>query len=366
MMRKGMVLAIGLLATTQADAQSWLVNGLAPSNLYFNTVSGDKISLHGNRINATNMYGFGVRDYTLYNKTNGTYAWLKNTNVTSSDDQYDIFAKSIMHLAQDGNGTILTLRENNASNAANSGEIRFLEKNNSTFGGYLKYNGSTNDFQLGTYNGASKQPALSIERSSRNIGIGTSSASERLVVEDNDPRLIVRDGSGNNSSLAATIELQEYASGNFNGGGYLRWNGSSNQLVLGTKSSGNESDIFVVSRNGQNVGIGTTSNSALSSTFKLHVNGKIRAKEIVVETGWADYVFEDDYELRSLEDVETYIENNGHLPDVPSAQHVEEHGVTVGEMEAVLLRKVEELTLYVIEMKKENDALKAEVELLKK
>lgn len=146
----------------------------------------------------------------------------------------------------------------------------------------------------------------------------------------------------------------------------MRWNGSSNQLILGTKSSGNESDIFVVSRNGQNVGIGTTSNSALSSTYKLHVNGKIRAKEIVVETGWADFVFEKDYELRSLNDVEAFIEDNGHLPDVPSAAHVEENGVTVGEMEAILLRKVEELTLYVIEMKKENDALKADIQSLKK
>lgn len=368
---KGTLLALGLCMTMEAEAQSWLSNGLPPDNLYFSTVDGDKISLYGNRIGATNMYGFGVRDYTLYNKTNGMYAWLKNTNVASTDDQYDIFNKSMMHLSHDSNGPTLTLREGTASNSANSGEIRLLEQlgnlqTGSLNGGYMKYDGSSNDFQLGTYSGSSKEVALSIERGTRNVGIGTSTANARLVVEDDDAKLVIRDGAGNNSSQAATIELQEYSSGSFDGGGYLRWDGSANQMVFGTKSVGVESDLFVLSRNNQTVGIGTTSNAALSSTYKLHVNGKIRAKEIVVETGWADFVFEKDYDLRSLEDVESFIADNGHLPDVPSAKHVEENGVTVGEMEAILLRKVEELTLYVIEIKKENDALKADLESLKK
>mgnify|MGYP000748724498 CR=1 FL=1 len=96
------------------------------------------------------------------------------------------------------------------------------------------------------------------------------------------------------------------------------------------------------------------------------MNIRIRTTEIVVETGWADFVFEDDYQLRSLEEVESYIAENGHLPDVPSAQHVEENGVTVGEMEATLLQKVEELTLYMIELKKQNDSLQSEIDDLKK
>jgi len=364
-MKKGMLLAFGLITASQVDAQTWLANGLPPSDIYFNSATGDKISLYGNRIGATNMYGLGVGNSTFYHKTNGSYAWLANMNVLDSDDQFDIFAKSIMHLSDDADGTILSLRENNVYGSSNSGEIRFLEKGSTLMGGFMKYNGSSNDFQLGTYTGTNKGIALSIERNSRNVGIGTENANERLVVEDNDPKFILRDGSGNNSSNAAAIELLEYSSGSYDGGGYLRWDGSANQLVFGTKLTGNNSDIFVVSRNGQNVGIGTTSNSALSSAYKLHVNGKIRAKEIVVETGWADFVFESDYKLRSLEEVESYIQDNGHLPDVPSAEDVAENGVTVGEMEAVLLQKIEELTLYVIEMKKQNDALKAEVQTLK-
>ncbi|MEW7289450.1 hypothetical protein [Aquimarina sp. 2304DJ70-9] len=103
------------------------------------------------------------------------------------------------------------------------------------------------------------------------------------------------------------------------------------------------------------VGIGT---SSPSSNYMLSVNGKIRAKEIRVETGWADYVFEDEYELRTLEEVEAFIAKNGHLPDVPSAKEVEANGIELGSMDATLLRKLEEITLYLIELKKENEELK--------
>ena len=99
------------------------------------------------------------------------------------------------------------------------------------------------------------------------------------------------------------------------------------------------------------VGIGTS----INQDEDLAVNGKIKAKEIKVETGWSDFVFEADYRLRPLAEVEQFIEENKHLPDIPSAKEVETNGVNVGEMEAKLLQKIEELTLYVIELKKQNE-----------
>ncbi len=102
------------------------------------------------------------------------------------------------------------------------------------------------------------------------------------------------------------------------------------------------------------LGIGTT----VVDGYRLSVNGTVRAKEIVVEAGWADYVFEDDYRLRPLEEVASFIAQNGHLPDVPSAAEVEEKGVALGEMESTLLRKVEELTLYVLELHREIESLR--------
>jgi hypothetical protein len=102
-----------------------------------------------------------------------------------------------------------------------------------------------------------------------------------------------------------------------------------------------------------NIGIGT-----LNPTFKLSVNGTIRTKEVVVETGWADYVFDEKYPLRSLEDVERFIKTHKHLPNIPSAKEVEEKGLYMGDMQKKMMEKIEELTLYIIELKKEIESLK--------
>ena len=103
------------------------------------------------------------------------------------------------------------------------------------------------------------------------------------------------------------------------------------------------------------VSINTTSNPG---NYELIVNGEIRAKEVIVETGWADYVFENGYNLKSIQEVESFIKENKHLPDIPSANEVEANGVDLGEMNMLLLKKVEELTLYIINQQKEIEALK--------
>ncbi|MGJ1448148.1 hypothetical protein ACR79S_15110 [Sphingobacterium spiritivorum] len=111
-----------------------------------------------------------------------------------------------------------------------------------------------------------------------------------------------------------------------------------------------------------NVGIGTD-----VPTEKLSVKGNIRAKEIKVETAnWPDYVFEEDYRLTPLTEIETFIKANKHLPDIPSAQKIAEDGLSVGEMNKLLLKKVEELTLYMIELSAANKQLKEEQTKMKK
>ncbi len=111
------------------------------------------------------------------------------------------------------------------------------------------------------------------------------------------------------------------------------------------------------------VGVGT-----MNPQSKLSVNGTITAKEVkVTSSGWSDFVFADDYQLRSLESVAAYIEKNNHLPDIPSGAEIEQGGIAVSEMLAKQMQKIEELTLYVIELEekaKRVDSLEARLAAL--
>lgn len=130
---------------------------------------------------------------------------------------------------------------------------------------------------------------------------------------------------------------------------------SSNRLIYNVKQSGNISFE-------QKVGIGTST----MGSHLLAVDGSIGAREVTVESsGWSDFVFEDDYKLPSLEEVEKHIVEKGHLIDVPSALDIEENGIPLGEMDAKLLQKIEELTLYVLELNKKNNQLQEEVNHLR-
>ncbi|RYU94743.1 hypothetical protein [Emticicia agri] len=118
--------------------------------------------------------------------------------------------------------------------------------------------------------------------------------------------------------------------------------------------------------NGQ-VGIGTTN---IPTDYKLAVGGNIIAEKIKVKKRvggvWPDYVFSPDYKLPSLEDVEQFTKKNSHLPEIPSAKEIESDGQDLGEMNRLLLKKIEELTLYMIEQNKEIKALKLKVEQMEK
>jgi hypothetical protein len=117
-----------------------------------------------------------------------------------------------------------------------------------------------------------------------------------------------------------------------------------------------------------NLGIGTTTPDQM-----LSVAGTIHSKEVKVDlTGFPDYVFKPTYKLRPLAEVKSYIDQNQHLPEMPSAQEVEKNGVNLGEMNKLLVKKVEELTLYLIEkdekqqkQQEQISALLKDVQLLK-
>ena len=102
-----------------------------------------------------------------------------------------------------------------------------------------------------------------------------------------------------------------------------------------------------------NIGIGTSNFTDGTDTYRLSVKGKVRAEEIKVYNTWADYVFSPSYELPTLKQVESYIAQNGHLPNVPSAKEITEKGLPLGEMAKIQQEKIEELMLYLIQQNKE-------------
>lgn len=121
--------------------------------------------------------------------------------------------------------------------------------------------------------------------------------------------------------------------------------------------------VVVIQDNGGRVAIGGTK---VANGYKLSVSGKVICEELKVQlkSAWPDYVFADHYKLKSLEEVEQHIQAEKHLPGMPAAAEVEKEGLEIGDMQKKMMEKIEELTLYVIEINKENKALKQRLEQL--
>jgi hypothetical protein len=203
--------------------------------------------------------------------------------------------------------------------------------------GYVKWVNSAR--RLAIYTTSASEP-VTLQENGGNVGIGTIAPQSPLHVKGGFGAIRV-DTEGNGISYG---DMLFYEGATRIAG--IRAHKPSNSNVPGLLEIW--SDAGNINFLGGNVGIGTH-----LPTHRLSVNGTIKAKEVIVETaGWSDHVFEDDYKLASLEEVETHIREHRHLPGIPVAREVEEQGVSVGEMQAMLLAKIEELTLHAIAQEK--------------
>ena len=179
-----------------------------------------------------------------------------------------------------------------------------------------------------------------------NVGIGTTAPGSKLDVDSNSAGGALRISNSAVTDRESFMGISGAANSIINGDGVGDLSIVANGPKINFSANNGTTDQLTILSNGR-VGIGTT-----NPTHPLTVNGAVRAKEVIVDTGWSDYVFDEHYKLAPLSEVESHIKAEKHLPGIPSAQQVAAQGISVGEMQAKLLAKIEELTLHQIEQEK--------------
>ncbi len=199
-------------------------------------------------------------------------------------------------------------------------------------------------------NGSGEADFLRLCRYGKGVQIGLAG------VGSSDATLSVARGSGMNGTamFRGTTHISHFNYGT-NEDTFIRGGKNGSSVVINDTHNGN----VYLAEGGGNVGIGTG-----NLAYRLNVNGTIRSKEIVVESNWADYVFEDTYSLPSLHEVEQFIHQHHHLPNMPAATDVKNNGLAVGDVQTKMMEKIEELTLYIIDLHHEIETMKETINLL--
>jgi hypothetical protein len=194
---------------------------------------------------------------------------------------------------------------------------------------------------------------INVANSSK-VGIGTIAPGDKLTVQDADGTV-----TAGQHSIASFIRL----TGADTRGVILGYYADGTNVNAAVVRSSNGTDMLLQPLLG-NVGIGTTT----TGSYKLAVEGTIGARRLKItqQATWADFVFQSDYQLPPLQEVENYIKTNKHLAGIPSESEVKKEGIDVGEMNKLLLQKVEELTLYMIEEHKQKQKMQEVIEELLK
>lgn len=398
------------------------------SPIYFDGIIRDKISLHLDRLGSTNMYGFGVEGSALYYKSPFIHRWYVNANADNGasskldldvsglelrsgdflvqrggeinfswdgskragikatnsypENELQFFTAShleSMRIDTDGKvgiGTTdptqkLHVNDGNIyganptddflqiSRKQGKASVKGIFSNTSGFDSHVIIDaGRTSDAVFLNHYISSN---VYIATGGGEVGIGTTTPNEKLDVRgsiygysDVDAFVKIKRKQGQASIIGVFDNTPGY-----DGHVIIDAGRTSDAVYLNHYI---ESNVYVATGGG-NVGIGTS-----NPDEKLTVKGKIHSEEVRVDLSvpGPDYVFEPNYNLTSLQETKAYIQKNKHLPEIPSAAEMEVNGIELGGMNMLLLKKIEELTLHLINQSEELTAQKKEIEALKK
>ena len=323
--------------TIGRDLMSLNANG----NLGIGTTNpSERVDIVGN-IRIRNLSGTGDRNLVVDQngrvKTGtigaGDTDWLENSTTVSSGKRVFMYGPAF-----DGNNNSTMVLSNVTTGPAplylTLGPVSYYDANE--LNTYNMIGASQGAHQLNIQNQSAGN--LSLVEGGGRVGIGSVSSNAKLNIVGTD-----------NNGVDATLRVETAGNGQV-----LLFDG--NEIDV----TGNVNTLALNSNSGHPVSIGS---HHVPSGFKFSVNGKMIAEELMVQlkSNWPDYVFKEDYALRSIPALEKEIQKLGHLPGLPSAEEVESNGQEVGMMQVKLVEKVEELTLYIIQLQKEIDSLKTKL-----
>ena len=344
------------------------------------TLAGIAAAIDGRQLSLFNRSGF-----TMQVKNEDATVVATDMIVTGTNADITIPNKGILSLQYDTNEGRWIVKS--SSQAAVGSGVSYWNTDGTNI-----YNNNTGNVGIGTIAPSDK---LTVETNNNSYGIthrsiqgnilatriggttagfGTFSPTDMRIFSGSLSRIIISQTTGQvfigSDQPAVGTKLTVQTLNNSDGISHIGENGNILSTRIGGTSAGfgtfsntnmrifcnSFSRIFVAAATG-NVGIGTD-----NPTYKLSVLGNIRSNEVVVETGWADYVFDEKYKLPLLSDVEKFIQLNKHLPNIPTAAEIKKNGLSLGDTQKKMMEKIEELTLYMIEANKKIERLEKMLE----